>query len=138
MYKFVCEPEALFAMAGPFGPERFLHHSSYSLGPHGFSCHPYMHPTPFQLDPRFNASHYPPMYFEGQGDIRRGTTESHSRLQMSFAPNTGHPRLKRSRTLPQDAMFKHQYSEEKHLFRQQSYNVTPTHQDAGTSKHCRP
>ena len=110
-------------MAGSFASERFLHHSNYGLGPHGFSCHSYMHPNPFHFDPRYNNAPFNHMYFEGQPSSRRGSAvPPFSHLDSCFPSQ--HPRLRRSQTLPQEAITK-QFSEDRQLFRQQSFHVAP-------------
>ncbi|CAK8678635.1 unnamed protein product [Clavelina lepadiformis] len=64
VYKFVCEPEALFSMAGSVGPDR-CHPQNFPIGPHGFPRH-YIHANPFHMDPRYNPNSYP-LYFQGHG-----------------------------------------------------------------------
>ena len=108
-------------MAGNFASER-LHHSNYGFSSHGFPCHPYVRSNPFQFDPRYNNApfnHH--MCFEGQNRPQlQSPSPNFDFSDSSFSSN--HPRLRRSRTLPQEAMMK-QFGNQRQIYRQQSINT---------------
>lgn len=104
VYKFVCEPDALFSLAGPltppdrcmtgFMPGQHPYQSDFQRMPHAMHPH-HMYQHMFDQDPRATPYPYHPMAGSYPYNHNHGMNPPHGPAHSDFPPG-GHPRMKQS------------------------------------------